>query len=447
MRHTLKVIFAILWFIWLVWIWNAWYDFTIQSITLSNWEWAWAKWTVPKIDVEVWNVGTDIAKNIAVVPEWFVRCYLVLPWNQKASIWWSSALQTFITNAGTTNILTLTLSNLVTATARTDDIECVVWWTTMSITNGVIDYTTYFQWSEDSQSNNSFTLPFTVTVWWRYDSSLDESVASIRNHLDAAVPNSPKWWWVTVQTFIQRLISTILVPIVVIAGIILGILWAYSALTSSDPAKMKKWASMLIFGVVWIIVILSANYIWNAIFDIFGSWNMTDLNWVNIAQSLYEKIAYPFIKMAIYLSLGVLFVVLAWKSISIVTSGDIKKAGNIIIWTAISMLVIIWAKQIVEAVYWKQQDVLNSTATNLWEIWTGLLANKNIPILYEVINWVLGLTATIILVIILVQTFQILINPSKAENWNKLWKSILYIFIGLVVIWAWYLLTNLLIIN
>ena len=419
--------------LWLIGIWNAGYDLTINSISLSNWEWSRAKWATPKIDIEVWNIWNEVAKNTALIPAGFIKCNL-----KWIAVWETPALQTFITNAGTTNIITMTLNPLITATSRTGTIACSVWWS---------EFAKYFQWSEDSWNNNHKEFQFNVAVWWRYDSSINESVSSIRNHLDAAVPNSPKWWWVTVQTFIQRLISNILIPIIVIAGIIVWIIWAYSTLTSSDPEKMKKWTHMMIFGVLWIIIILSANYIWNTIFDIFGQWNMSDMNWVELAQSLYEKIAYPFIKMAIYLSLGVLFVILAWKSISIITSGDIKKAWNIIAWTAISMLVIIWAKQIVEAVYWKQQDVLNANATNLWEIGTWLLADKNIPILYEIINWVLGLTATIILVIILIQTFQILINPSKAENRNKLWKSILYIFIWIVIIAAGYLLTNLLIIN
>jgi hypothetical protein len=59
----------------------------------------------------------------------------------------------------------------------------------------------------------------------------------------------------------------------------------------------------------------------------------------------------------------------------------------------------------------------------------------------------MGLTALIVLIIILVQTFEILTNPDKAENRQKIWKSILYIFIGILIIGAWYLITNFLIIN
>jgi hypothetical protein len=57
------------------------------------------------------------------------------------------------------------------------------------------------------------------------------------------------------------------------------------------------------------------------------------------------------------------------------------------------------------------------------------------------------LTSLVVLIIILVQTFEILMNPDKAENRQKIWKSILYIFIGILIIGSWYLITNFLIIN
>jgi hypothetical protein len=128
-------------------------------------------------------------------------------------------------------------------------------------------------------------------------------------------------------------------------------------------------------------------------------------------------------------------------------SGDTKKAGTIIIWTIVSILTIIWAKQLVEAVYGKQVDVLNSNAINLWEIWSGILADKSIPLVYNIINWVIWITALVILILIIVHTFKILTNPSKSDNWQSLWKSLLYIFIWIMVIWAGYLITNVLIIN
>lgn len=90
--------------------------------------------------------------------------------------------------------------------------------------------------------------------------------------------------------------------------------------------------------------------------------------------------------------------------------------------SAISILVIIWAKQLVEAVYWKQDDVLTQNAQNLWDMWGWILANKSIPILYTAINRIMWLTSLVVLIIIIFQTFQILVNPDKSENRQRIGK-------------------------
>jgi hypothetical protein len=231
----------------------------------------------------------------------------------------------------------------------------------------------------------------------------------------------------------------------------MGIIWAYRLFFSTNSEDTTKWIKLIAYWVIWIMIILSAQYIWTIIFqDLFQSWNATGINWVNLAITLYEKIAYPFIKIIIYLALGALFLILAWKTFSFITSWDgsaQKKAWTMIWWSALSMLIIIWAKQIVEAIYGKQEQVMNQSAQTLWEIWTWILADKSIPILYTVINWVMWLTSLVVLVIILVQTFEILMNPDKADNRQRIWKSILYIFIGILIIWAGYLITNFVVIN
>jgi hypothetical protein len=111
------------------------------------------------------------------------------------------------------------------------------------------------------------------------------------------------------------------------------------------------------------------------------------------------------------------------------------------------MLIIIWSKQIIEAIYGKKAQVLNVNAQNLWDIWSWILADKNIPILYTIISWILWLAALAILIIIIVQSLQLLLKPDDADKIKKIKKSILYIFIWVLIIWTWYILTNVLIIN
>jgi hypothetical protein len=110
------------------------------------------------------------------------------------------------------------------------------------------------------------------------------------------------------------------------------------------------------------------------------------------------------------------------------------------------MIIIIAAKQIVEMVYGKAAEVIKPIS-NLWEIGWGILADRNLPILYHIINRIMGLTSLIVLIIIIFQTFQLLMKPDSPDQMKSLKNSVLYIFIGLVVIGAGYLITNFLIIN
>ena len=68
----------------------------------------------------------------------------------------------------------------------------------------------------------------------------------------------------------------------------------------SDKRRPKKWAMLIIYWVVWIIIILSARYIWNVIFEEMLQSEMLQIKLVDLAQTLY-KIAYPFIKIILYL--------------------------------------------------------------------------------------------------------------------------------------------------
>jgi hypothetical protein len=90
---------------------------------------------------------------------------------------------------------------------------------------------------------------------------------------------------------------------------------------------------------------------------------------------------------------------------------------------------------------------LNNRAANIGEIWVGALSDKNIEFFYQVINRVLGLTTFIILVLIVIQVFQMLINPDDEGLFTKIKNTFLYVFIGVLVIGAGYLIANFFIIT
>ena len=439
MKKLIKLLCIVIWLIWITWISKAWFDFIISDIVLGNGTNIITQNSTPSLNMVIKNIWD----SAAILSWWsiqdFFKCDVQIN-NAWTPIGSPQGIASINLNPGAEIIWDVTLPEILTLTERTLNIKCTVNWSNSN---------QFVWWAETDISNNEKQATFYVEKVWRFDQSLDLAIAPIRSHLDASEPKSNLWWWDSIKNYIFNMISKVLVPIIVLAGIIITILWWYKMLTQNKPEELKKWFLLLIYGIVWIIIILSAKYIGNVIFsEMFSSGNAEELNGIELTIIAYQKIAYPFIKIIIYLSLWILFFILAAKSVSIITdSNGIKKAWTIIWWTAISMILIIWAKQLVESIYWSQEEVLTANATNLSEIGTAILANKDIPLLYSIINRWVWIVALVVLVLILVQTFNILLNPDKAENRSKLWKSLLRIFIWILIIWVWYLLTNALIIN
>lgn len=442
MKKLIKLLFiAIIWTT-LLNISMANFDLEISEINLSNWGSTVALFSNPQINITIENNWTDIADNSSNIPEWFISC---IENSSQNEIFKSSAMSRFILNANTNTIAwNLALKDTLTQTPRTVEITCSI--------NAAWNFNSYFNTpTENYFDNNTKSFSFNVDSLGRFDSSMDRAIDPIRENLDASEPVSTLWGWDAIRSFIFNKIVNVVTPIIIIVGILVWIIWTYRLFFSSSAEETKKWLQLIIYGVLWIIVIISSRYIWSVIFEeMFQSWDAVGINWVDLSIQLYEKIAFPFIKIVLYLALWVLFIVLAGKVFSFITKSDWssqKKAWTMIARSAISMLIIIASKQIVEAIYGKQDEVMNESAQNLWEIGTWILADKNIPILYSVINRVMWLTSLVILIIILYQTFQILTNPDKADNRQRIGKSILYIFVGVLIIWAWYLITNFLVIN
>ena len=144
-----------------------------------------------------------------------------------------------------------------------------------------------------------------------------------------------------------------------------------------------------------------------------------------------------------------MFIILLTRTFYYITNpGDEtrKKALTVIIRNVLGMLIILASKQIVELVYGQKEQVLQQNAQNIGDIGAGILEN-NIPILYEIINRILGFTAFVILIIIIFQSYQLLVNPNDPDTISKIKKNIGYIAIGVLVIGAGYVITNFLIIN
>lgn len=267
--------------------------------------------------------------------------------------------------------------------------------------------------------------------------------------------DSPEWKWAeSVNNWIVSMIWY-LINIFVIIGIVIAFIGWYQIMTSSKEDSYKNWLKFVIFWVVWIIIMVSAKWIANVL--VWDWWIMpTDMEpgmkGISLANNIYTQLAYPLIKIILYLVMGILFFVMAGKVITYIMSTDDvakKKAGGIILRTVIWILIIMWSKQIVESVIWTQKQVIDDAikATQIQEIGYETLEFWPIPIVAEVINRVMWLAMFAVLILLIIQTYRMVFKPADPENWKRLKKTLLYVIIWVLVIWASYIISNVLVIK
>lgn len=293
----------------------------------------------------------------------------------------------------------------------------------------------------------------TVTIGGgKFDDVLSESLGNIQGNVSPDIVESNPESGQGVVLLIENIISN-LMPVIIAAGIAVALFGAYKMMTSDKEEAVKEGMRLVMYGVLGIIIISSAKFLANTLVDGVILDNMSTawgLNGLTMAESLYEKIFFPFIKLAIYLSVGILFFILAARVFTFLTSSDEwvrKKAWGMIARTVIWILIILAAKQVVEAIFGAREKVINQNAEDLGDIGTGIFEVSSIPIVYQVINWVMALATLVVLVLIIFQTIQMLTKPDDPEIPKRIKKTLIYVAIWVVVIGAGYVISNVLLIN
>jgi hypothetical protein len=124
-----------------------------------------------------------------------------------------------------------------------------------------------------------------------------------------------------------------------------------------------------------------------------------------------------------------------------------KKSMQIIISTTLWLFIIIASKQLVEWVYGKEALIRNSAAVTVTDVGSSFLSNANIPIIYDIIQRVMGLSWFVILALIIFQTFKMLTNPTDEKVLWDMRKTLFYALLGMLVIWTGYLIVNVVMVN
>ncbi len=288
-----------------------------------------------------------------------------------------------------------------------------------------------------------------------FDNALQEVIEPIEKNLNSQFGTVNKWaQWI--RDALIYVAEKIMIPLVILIGVLVAIVWFYKLFFSDSEDEVKKWAQILGRGIVGIILMISAR--WATLTFVGETWSgwvfldatTGEFNGILLAQGVYEEILYPLLKLGMFLIIGILFVILLIRVFWFIFSPDEdvkKKAWTIIVWNTVGILVILAAQAIVEAIYGKKSQVLNINATDLGDVGTNLLSTKSIPLVYTIINRVLWLTSLVILIIVLYQAFQLLVKPDDTDKIKQIGKSLGYVLIGVVVIGAAYLIVNVLLIQ
>lgn len=389
-----------------------------------------AQWSSPQINILIKNKWNIDVNNITLQSSGFLSCSR----KEKNINVYSSPSQTSLTIHSWTKLgVSIRISSIFTQSLGIKTLEC-----RLNNSLAAID--------DNYPDNDVWSGSFEIVEAGRFDLALSKSIAAINKNLEAA-----EWADGTqgLQNFVYNKVMNVLVPLIMVIGILTAIFGFYKLMFSSDDKAIAEWTRYIIFGVVGIIFIMSAKFLWQNLFDLLNPADGGGIKWYAIAEWLYDKILFPFIKLAIYLVLWAMFVILVSRVITFLFGSDsdaIKKSGTLIWRNVIAMIIIIWAKQIVEAIYGKQADVVKDI-TNLGEVGSGILADKNIPILYTIINYALGIASLVILVIIIVQTVQLLMKPDDPAQVKSIKHSLMYMLLGIFILGAGYLIVNFAIIN
>lgn len=280
----------------------------------------------------------------------------------------------------------------------------------------------------------------------RFDNAIQEATQPIQQHLEGAGFAGAQGWAEWARDILITVVQKVIVPIIVIVGVLMSIIGFYEIMTSDKEEDQKKGFQYVLWWVVGIIVMLSASFIANRLVGSGGVLDFVQQFQGNVAAwKLYSLIIFPFLKMIMFIVIGILFLVLILHMYRFLMNPDDKikqNARTIIIWNAIGILTILFAKAIVETIYGRQEDVINPNATSLADIGTGVLADKSFSWLYVVLNWVMGLVGFVVVVLIIVEAVNLLRNPTDEKQIEKIKKSFLYIVIGIVIIGVSYAITN-----
>lgn len=379
--------------------------------------------------VNIRNNGGDTATiGSNPIPAWWIRCTVA-----GTEVYKSAEIKTLIINPVSAITFPITLSTTAASQLGNQEITCTL--------------NPYSNWLITKPSAQ-LTIAVIPRSTGRFDDTLDKVRKPLVNKIDGSIAEVGIGG---VKSFVYNLIDKFAVPIAVFLGVLFGMIALYKIMFSDDEGALWQVTDLLTWWVVGIMIILSAKFIANTLYtEILSTGEIAEFSTILMVSKLYDSILRPLLKIGFYIMMGILFIILLIRVFSFVTadSEEIQeKSQQIILSTTIGLFIMIGAKQLVEGVYGKEELIRNSAAITITQVGGAFLNAADIPLIYTIIQWIMGLSGFILLAIIIVQTYKLLVNPSDESSMDSIKKTLLYALIGMIVIGAGYLIVNVVMIN
>ncbi len=280
-----------------------------------------------------------------------------------------------------------------------------------------------------------------IDVWWQLESRFTWQWV---------------WWAEWVRDFIARLWLEVLLPIFVFVWVILAIIWFYKLMIATTNEETEKASQFILRWILWIMIMLSAWYLVDQLVWVEQSWQgwvVWMITWWEwwwaIAGYIYDNLFFPFLRIFIYLVLWILFIFALINALKYIFNDDESTRSKWIqslIFATLWIVIIILARSVVEMIYGSYESVTD-WESNLGEIWEWFFNNPDYTVIQNVINRFLGLATFIMVIMIIYQWYMLLINQTDENGTEKLRKTLLYMFVWIVIIWLSYLIVNMFVIQ
>lgn len=247
--------------------------------------------------------------------------------------------------------------------------------------------------------------------------------------------NTSVWWEKWLKLFILNIARDLRVmafTFVLFLVVIMVLKLIFTENTEEQQKKLKIW---IVWSTIWIMIMQIAFSTYKLMYD-------KDI-WGNLARNFWDKIIQPFIDLLLYLASFIFIAMAIVAFYNLVTAWWneewIKKWRKTILYWIIGFIIIKFSSIVVKNTFnpdcWKSWWIISFWGSNVCEN-----IKDNSKIIFTLINWFNTFVSLIIVIMLIYWWFIVLTSWWDEEKSKKAKNIFLYSFIGVLILFASYLI-------